>query len=341
MQKVPKQYVRAPPTQQRTKFIYGTKARAQCPSYSIPYSTEYTINEFHEACANGDAESIEKVKQILLNDDYGEIINSTNRVGRTALQTCVISRCILIIEILLANKNCNINKQDRSGWTALHFSISQKETTVLKMLIETKKCDLNMQNSYNSTPLHFATTNNRLDVVSILLETNECKTDIQNEDGFTALMLASKHNYVEIVKTLLSNDPECKNLNIKNRYGSTALHLAIFHNRISIVDILLETNNCDIEMLEAGGLTPLMLACRDKQIEIVRSLLLAGCDVNQLGLNSRSALDCVTWYNSTMVFIDNNNLDRSKREENYELYNNACNEITELLLDYGALISKW
>ena len=141
----------------------------------------------------------------------------------------------------------------------------------------------------------------------------------RNIDQETPLIVASMFNQIDIVKLLLNIGV---NTNAKTGTGMTALSYASAEGNAEIVDLLLKPKEDSPDELEYGtivderdmdGLTSLMYASQQPQLDIIRLLLEAGADVN--------AEDNDGW--TPIMFA------ASKKHE----------EVVKFLIDHGANIS--
>lgn len=101
--------------------------------------------------------------------------------------------------------------------------------------------------------------------------------------GTTPLMIASFYGYIDSVKNLISKGA---NVNAQTdfsendifEYSQTALSYAVDKNQTEIVKILLD-NKAKVSNDQKGS-TPLVSACANGNIDIVKMLITHGADVN-------------------------------------------------------------
>ena len=126
------------------------------------------------------------------------------------------------------------------------------------------------------------------DSVLSLLKDGKLDINAAEADGATALAWAAYWDQDEIVKLLLGAgaDPDAA-----NDYGVTPLILACENRSIAVVDTLLGTGKADPDKALWNGQTPLMIAARTGFIEAVHSLLDHGAKVKvQESRRGQSAL---------------------------------------------------
>lgn len=78
----------------------------------------------------------------------------------------------------------------------------------------------------------------------------------------------------------------------KNIKGSNAFHVSIKCNQIGVVSYLLD-NGADIEKPDNNGNTPLILAVKEKHLEIVKILIKANANINSMNNDKMKAIDII------------------------------------------------
>lgn len=117
-------------------------------------------------------------------------------------------------------------------------------------------------NKLGETPLHVACMYGFDNIANCLisqlkLHKKENMLDHMNENKETPLFYAIFGNHLEIVKMLV--DANC-NVNVQNIWGLTPLHVAVSMKFVDIVNYLLDLPNIDLNQIENYGNTPLALA---------------------------------------------------------------------------------
>ncbi|NIT55882.1 MAG: hypothetical protein GWN00_06500, partial [Aliifodinibius sp.] len=101
-------------------------------------------------------------------------------------------------------------------------------------------------------------------------------------EGTTALMLASANGYPEIVQLLLANGAD---VNMRNKENASALFLAVQNDDVTTVEFLINAGAEVNFVLERDvkdvpkGVTPLMLVATHGHIQVARSLLAHGANL--------------------------------------------------------------
>ena len=167
--------------------------------------------------------------------------------------------------------------------TLLHSACVSGKKEIIEVLINKLDIDQCMNALSNGdTPLHVACEWGHLDICLQLLEQKECNINATNARGHTPLSLAVRHNRLKIFQTLLAKGANI--LVATNDTQETPLHFACCNVSSQFISSIFSKRNqaCTPEFINAVdkyGDTALFNACRSKNIEIIRSLILhPGCN---------------------------------------------------------------
>lgn len=153
---------------------------------------------------------------------------------------------------------------------------------------------------------------------------NALKTD---DGGCSCLHFAVIHNNSELVRVLLryGANPAVQSID----GGNNALHFAAMGGNVGILEQLLSAPNTSKNLINSGDndqWTPLMTAVHAGNTDIVKTLLVHGCDINAYdGIKKRTAL-----------IVCANDPQHSTDEQAAE----HATEIAKILLSYGAQADK-
>ena len=205
----------------------------------------------------------------------------------TALCLAILNQDIEIIDLLLKNKNIDLNKNnqiDGNELNALHLSVKLGYIEIVKKLISFDSININALCKYNSsdkkTALFIATELKNIEIIKVLLSSEKIDVNIINEIDIyyyqcsskniirsicskkTVLYFAVEKGYNKIVKILLSNNKidvnvvnhitiEDKELNINKKHKiRTVLHLAVKKENIDIIKDLLDRKDINRDILD-------------------------------------------------------------------------------------------
>lgn len=291
-----------------------------------------------------------KIMHLLI--EYGANINHVDYYGSTSLMWTSSSPNFEATKLLI-EAGANINDQDKSGWSALMVAIDNRESRygpetsdrwntgnydthgnddVINFLLDSG-ANIYLENRSNKTAIILAVENNRKELIYRLIEMGvnvenilnyikrcapfdlmknllELGASVNDADGNSPILLKCltfQTNY-DIINLLLDAGA---NINSKTNHGETVLDRAICAD-ISIVRLMIE-HGIDIDAQTNLGRTALMTAVQLGKYETVELLLNAGASVNIRDNHNKTALTHIK-----AVFLNKN-------------------EITELLISYGAI----
>jgi ankyrin repeat protein len=230
-------------------------------------------------------------------------------------------RDIAAVRTLLAEK-VDVNEPARDGTPALHYSVRVGDLDTARLLINAG-ADARLANRLGVTPIALAAATGDAAMLGLLLDAGADPNDV-DPAGETALMIAARTGEVDAVRLLLDRGAV---LDAPDRtYQQTALMVAVRENRPAVVQLLVsrgaqvnartrtgKTPNWVLPNsvpgfghgvgIVRGGLpprgsrapipgamTPLLYAARDGRLDLVRTLLTAGADIEGTDANGITPL---------------------------------------------------
>ncbi len=248
----------------------------------------------HFAAFNGHKAIVE----LLLNHKVP--VNAKEHFGKTPLHLAAEKGFRSVVEVLLS-RGADVNATDGNGATPLHFAVGNGFRAVAELLLA-KGADPNItagnvyvaQHNTSGTALHVAVDRGDQALVELLVA-HKAAPNIPNSSGLTPLDIAASAGKTQLAEFLISHGAE---VNAKNetssQQGWTALHYAVVRNQTEMIDLLLRHQadpNARMEigsfggpvpmnMPEAYGYTPLLIACTEGYSNAVAALLEAKADPN-------------------------------------------------------------
>lgn len=223
------------------------------------------------ACSGGH----EDLVQLLLN--RGPDVEHRDKKGFTSLMLAATAGHEKIVEILL-NHHAELEAQsERTKDTALSLACSSGRYEVVEILLA-RGANKEHRNVSDYTPLSLAASGGYVSIIKLLLTHGaEINSRTGSKLGISPLMLAAMNGHAATVKLLLDMGSDINAQIETNR--NTALTLACFQGRNEVVSLLLD-RKANAEHRAKTGLTPLMEAASGGFVEVGRTLLDKGADVN-------------------------------------------------------------
>lgn len=198
----------------------------------------------------------------------------------------------------IVEKKVSLNETEHRGRNALHIACYRGNIEIIKYLLSINSKYVDSQDKEGLTPLHIAVERGNLETVKVLVE-NDAKVDLKNKDGLTSLDLAKKLDKQEIINYLLSATDTIFNaiinddlktvqqfieerkidINLKDKLGMSPLHLAVKKNEEQIVQYLIK-NNANVHIEDNDGRTPLFYAISNKNIVLIKLLIQHKANIN-------------------------------------------------------------
>ncbi|KAF1328562.1 Serine/threonine protein kinase, partial [Globisporangium splendens] len=207
------------------------------------------------------------------------------------------------------------------GETPLVIAAGWGQLDLLKLLLE-NGVEVNLADSKGLRPLHVAARNGHVEVLSKLLE-NNANVDSTTVRGCTSLYMAAENGHVDAVAKLLELRASVA---VTDSEGWTPLHIAASNGHVGVIAVLLgrcvldrERDSCvvsstsadeiassqplpetsvvlpltkpsQLDMLDASGSTPLIVASACGQLQIVLALIARNASVPALNAAGESVL---------------------------------------------------
>ena len=204
-----------------------------------------------------------------------------NIFGQYPIHDAVRENQLEIVTALVVNRKCDVNVRTIHGYTPLHCACENGSFEIFSLLATHPQCE-EAENDDMKRPLHIACQSGNVAIVHHLVVQMQCDINVFDKSRNTPLHYAcgafnerrsdlvcsrSKNtSNIEIVK-LLSNHPQCETLEAENSDMERPLHLACQSGNVAIVYHLVN-KNCQINIKDKCGNTPLHYACECRSFEI-------------------------------------------------------------------------
>ena len=202
-----------------------------------------------------------------------------NSEGDTALHLSARHDAPKVARFLLSEAKCDPSIRNLKGETLLQLLIpawpSSECITIIKDLIATKEWDPNSScNSNGDTALHLSARHHRPYIIQFLLSEAKCDPNVRNLKSETLLQLLilawPSSECITIIKDLIATKEWNPNSSC-NSNGDTALHLSAQHHMYEVTHYLLSEADCNPDVRNLQGLTPLQLPENPEIIELLIS----------------------------------------------------------------------
>jgi uncharacterized protein len=209
----------------------------------------------------------------------------------------------------LVESHANVNAPQADGTTALHWAAHWDDLELADILLHAE-ANAKASNRDGATPMFLAAQNGSAEIISKLLSAGVEPNAPVLAHGETALMIAARSGHVPAVKMLLDAgaQPNAK----ESLRGTTAAMWAAEQGHTDVLQ-LLASRGADLSAASGtatpirkrglgwappdgprapaiGGLTPLLFAVRQGEMDCVRFLLNAHVNVNQTSVDGSSPL---------------------------------------------------
>ena len=203
----------------------------------------------------------------------------------------------------LLKLHADVSAPQEDGTTALHWAARWNDVEMADLLIAAG-ANIKTRNRFGATPLSLACINGGAGIIGSLLKAGEDPNAVVSDVGDTALMLAARTGKPDALKVLLEHgaDP-----NKTNNEGQTALMWAAAEKNAAAIKTLID-HGADVNAqtyklpppspfqlifsapFPSGGMTALLYAARQNDLESAKLLLDSGAKVNENAADGSSPL---------------------------------------------------
>ncbi|MCD4793249.1 MAG: ankyrin repeat domain-containing protein [Bacteroidales bacterium] len=210
---------------------------------------------------------IELVKLLL---ESGADVNA--EIDGYKLFTYAIKKEYYEIAELLIENGAETNPEYFRNYTPISYAVINNNFYMCKILIE-KGADVNVFNKDDTTPLSIAVKNKFTETARLLIE-NGADVNYIYKKNFTLLCFSLEEDYFDLIELLIETGIDV-NIPVTESYGLyayTALHFAVEKNYYDCTALLLKKGS-DINAKDSKGFTPLSIAVRNNNLELVNLLI--------------------------------------------------------------------
>jgi ankyrin repeat protein len=243
---------------------------------------EDVAEQLYMACVRGDVNTVE----ILIRS--GTPIDLQISGGNTVLSLACRYDGLSIIRTCIRYQ-ANLNHRNDKGETPLIIATRRNYSRVVKLLLR-HRADPNLLDYEGNTALTWTANLDRQEICEELLKSDQIDVNMAGGDQRTPLIQSVIMGH-DMITRILTCDRRIQ-LEKRDNLGKTALIHAVCLHSIGLVKIL--ANPDTVGIADCSGVTPLMIACQDKQLQIVIRLLRTGdTRVRSQDEEGKTALDRV------------------------------------------------
>lgn len=226
------------------------------------------------------------VAELLL--DHGADVHVESKYGLTAFEKSCYLGQEQIVALLLKHGAILRFETNGSGESPISWVAQNGSVPIFKMLLEAGGDKfVNTVDSQGCTPIYIGSDRGHEEIVRLCLENGADPNLGLEKASCGALHEAVREGHVVVARLLLRHGAHVDARLPKD--GVTPLFLAVQHNRLDMVDLLLE-NSAKPEIGKFNGWNPLLKATLNGNINIIRSIVKAGADVNYQSVQGYTAV---------------------------------------------------
>jgi ankyrin repeat protein len=225
----------------------------------------------------------------------GAMPSSRDGSNATPLMLACEEGCVGAARLLLqhAGGAQALLEVDERGWTALHYAAEYSHEETATFLLG-QGAQANSKAEDGTTPFMLACGSGQICVVKVLLQhmggglSSLGARALQDTDerGWTALHVAAYWGHEEIVNFLLGQGAQA---NSQDEHGRTPLMWACRQGRLGVLRLLLQHIGPEaLQMGDRNGMVALHWACAEGYGAVVRALLLSGADPTITDIEGRT-----------------------------------------------------
>ena len=146
-----------------------------------------------------------------------------------------------------------------------------------------RQLDINKRNNLNRTPfIHHCRRDDKKLAFELIRQ--GCDVTLKTPHGHNGLVYACLSGNLDFVEELMSISEVCSTLTVNCLLASSV------HGHIDVFDFLVRKNSSLVDQQSDNGFSPLMIACQNRQLDIVDRILQHSVNVNQQDHFGRTAL---------------------------------------------------
>lgn len=260
------------------KFVFA----GLCAMLLLAISATAAESPLADAAMRGDNAAVRTLLKEKVN------VNAAQGDGSTALHWAAYRDDLEMAKLLIA-AGADVRAKTRLGeMTPLFMAAKNGDAQMVSLMLESK-AEVNSPNSNGTTPLMLAAGSGSVDTVRVLLDRGSDPNAKDSTNGQTALMFASAAGRAEVVRLLASRGADVNAITKVSQIISMGERYKKQTDGKGTRQITSEAGRGDVTVM--GGMTALLFAAREGQMDALRELVTAHADVNEVnGADGMSVL---------------------------------------------------
>jgi ankyrin repeat protein len=226
-------------------------------------------------------------------------VNGTQVDGTTALHWAVRGDDLETADLLI-KAGANVTAANREGVMPMELATLNGSAAMIERLIKAGADPNAPLSKFGDTALMFAARAGKTDAIKVLLDHGAQVNTVETWGGSTPLMWAASERHLDAVKLLIAAKAD---VNAKSYFVPSA-HGRGFEGATPEGPKPKQA----VEELAGGWMTPLMFAAREGDMEIGKTLVTAGADLNAIAGDGKDSLGMAIFngqYEFASFLIDN------------------------------------
>ncbi|XP_055364424.1 transient receptor potential cation channel subfamily A member 1b [Betta splendens] len=214
-----------------------------------------------------------------------EVLQEKDECGAGPLHHAAAGGYVTLIQFIttLADSQ-ELNSCDEQGNVPLHWAVERNKPESCRALLDLG-ADPNILNAALLSPLHLAINLGHNSLVELLLSYSATDCNLEGDLGNSPVILACSINNCEALSMLIKHGARlCQ----QNKLGHFAIHAAAFAGAKKAMEVILKAGEelgrsaeCHINYLDKSKSSPLHLAVRGGNIDVIRFCIANGAKVDQ------------------------------------------------------------
>ncbi|XP_062377181.1 transient receptor potential cation channel subfamily A member 1b [Sardina pilchardus] len=225
---------------------------------------------------------------------HPECLAAKDDAGATPLHHATSGGSLEVIRLLVSNTGPEgLNLCDGQGNTPLHWAVDKHMGDSCALLLDLG-ANPNILNAALMSPLHLAISKGHNDMVELLLSFSVTDANLEGDLGNTPVMLACSNNNCQALHILFKYGAK---LCSQNKLGHYAIHAVTFNGSKEAMEVIIKKGEelghnveTHLNYLDKSQCTPLHLAVRGGNIEVIKLCIENGARVNQQQADKSTAL---------------------------------------------------